>query len=139
MAEESGRSWRRSFNRYVPHGAVVIGLILVLSGLAVVETRIALYSRVIAGVVVIIAGYLYAQHPFLTSERRFTALRGEVERFIDLVRKLNQTAIAIGGGPEYDDVTSELRQCLTRIETLAGKEIATEDLPGGPTGKATES
>lgn len=121
MAEETMRSWRRSFNRYVPHGAVIIGLILILSGLAVVDTPIALYSRVIAGVVLVVAGYLYAQYPFLTSERRYTALRGEVERFIDLVRKLNRTALAIGGGAEYDEVTTALRDCLARIENLAGQ------------------
>jgi hypothetical protein len=122
MAGKARWSWRRTFNRYVPHAAVIIGLILVLSGLAVVDTRIALYSRVIAGVVLVLAGYLYAQHPFLTSERRYTALRGEVENFIDLVRKLNRTAIAIGGGPEYDEVTTAMRECLSRIEKLAGKE-----------------
>lgn len=122
MAEGTGGSWRRGFNRYVPHGAVLIGLILILSGLAVVDTPVALYSRVISGVVLVVAGYLYAQHPFLTSERRYTALRDEVEKFIDLVRRLNRTAIAIGGGPEYDEVTGEMRECVTRIERLAGKE-----------------
>jgi hypothetical protein len=122
MAAKASSTWRRSFNRYVPLGAVIIGLILILSTLAVVDTRSGLYARVITGIVLVMAGYLYGSNPFLTSERRHTALRGEVDIFIDLVRKLNRTAIAIGGGPEFDEVTKAMRESLARMEELAGKE-----------------
>jgi hypothetical protein len=122
MAEKTGSTWRRSFNRYVPLAAVIIGLILLLSNLAIAVTAVGGYVRVIGGVMLVLAGYLYGSHPFLTSERRYTALRGEVDHFIDLVRKLNQTAVAIGGGPEFNEVTQALRESLKRIEELAGKE-----------------
>ncbi len=69
-----------------------------------------------------LAGYLYGSYPFLTSERRYTALRAEVDNFIKLVRQLNRTAIGIGGGPELDEVTTAMRESLERIEKLAGKE-----------------
>ena len=122
MAEKASSTWRRSFNRYVPLGAVLIGLILILSTLAFVDTRSGFYARVIIGIVLVMVGYLYGSNPFLTSERRYTALRGEVDSFIDLVRKLNRTAIAIGGGAEFDEVTTAMRESLERIEELAGKE-----------------
>lgn len=122
MAEKTGATWRRSFNRYGPLMAVIIGLIFILSSLGSVSTQTAFYARVIGGVVFVMAGYFYGSHPFLTSERRYTALRAEVDNFIDLVRKLNRTAIAIGGGPEYDEVTTAMRECLERIEKAAGKE-----------------
>ncbi len=122
MAGKTGSTWRRSFNRYVPLAAVTIGLILILSNLAIDATPTGFYASVISGIVLVMAGYLYGSHPFLTSERRHTALRGEVENFIDLVRKLNRTAIAIGGGPELDEVTAAMRESLKRIEDLAGEE-----------------
>jgi hypothetical protein len=122
MAEKTGSTWRRSFNRYVPLAAVIIGLILILSNLAIAGTAMGTYVRIGGGVLLVMVGYLYGSHPFLTSERKYTALRGEVDHFIDLVRELNQTAVAIGGGPEFEEVTQALRQSLNRIEELAGKE-----------------
>lgn len=122
MEEKTSSTWRRGFNRYAPLAAVIIGLILILSTLPIAATTVGVYGRVIAGVVLVMAGYLYRSRPFLTSERRYTALRGEVDNFIDLVRKLNRTAIAIGGGPEFEDVTLAMRESVKRIEELAGKE-----------------
>ncbi len=122
MAEKSGSTWRRSFNRYVPLAAVIIGLILILSNLAVDATPAGFYATVTGGIVLVMAGYLYGSHPFLTSERRYTALRAEVDNFITLVRQLNRTTVAIGGGPELEEVTTAMRNSLKRIEELAGKE-----------------
>lgn len=122
MAKKTGSTWRRSFNRYMPLAAVIIGLILILSNLAIADAPPGFYARVISGIALVIAGYLYGSHPFLTSERRYIALRAEVDNFITLVRKLNRTAVAIGGGPEFDDVTTAMRESVQRIEELAGKE-----------------
>lgn len=122
MSENTGSTWRRSFNRYVPLAAVIIGLILILSNLAIADAPTGLYARVIGGIVLVMAGYLYGSHPFLTSERRYTSLRGEVDNFISLVRQLNRTAVAIGGGPELNEVTTAMRNSVARIEELAGKE-----------------
>ncbi len=122
MAEKASSTWRRIFNRYGPLAAVFIGLIITLSSLAVADTGTGFYARVVTGVVLVMVGYFYGSHPFLTSERRYTALRSEVDNFIDLVRQLNRTAIAIGGGAEFDEVTTAMRESLERIEELAGKE-----------------
>lgn len=123
MARIANSTWRRGFNRYVPLAVVFIGLLLILSSLAVATPAVADYVRVIGGVVLVIGGQLYGTHPFLTSERKYTALRAEVDNFVDLVRELNRTAVAIGGGPEFDEVTQGLRESLRRIEELAGKEV----------------
>ena len=122
MNRQAMASWRRAFNRYVPLFTVFIGLILILSSLAVVGDRTGFYARVIIGIVLVMAGFLYASHPFMTSERRHLALRDEVENFIQLVRQLNRTAISIGGGEEFDEVKAAMRESLARIEELAGKE-----------------
>lgn len=136
MAEKTNSTWRRDFNRYAPLGAVITGLILVLSSFAVAHTGTPFYARVITGTVLVMAGYFYGSNPFLTSERKFTALRGEVDGFIDLVRRLNQTAIAIGGGPEFDEVTQAMRESLERIEKLAGKVASSR---GGETAASAQS
>jgi len=118
----ASKSWRRGFNRYVPLGVVIVGLLLILSTLTVVDTIPNFYIRVGGGVALVLAGFLYGSNPFLTSERKYSALRGEVDSFIGLVRELNRTAIAIGGGPEFDEVTQAMRESLARMEELAGKE-----------------
>jgi len=122
MAAKANSTWRRGFNRYAPLLSVVIGLILILSTLTGIDTRSGFDVRIIVGVVLVMAGYLYGSRPFLTSERRHTALRSEVDSFIDLVRELNRTAVAIGGGPEFDEVTEAMRRSLERMEEVAGKE-----------------
>lgn len=122
MPNTAKSTWRRTVNRYVPLVGVTIGLVLILSGLAVVDANPELYMRVIIGIVMVVAGYFYAQHPFLSSERKYSGLRDEVDNFVDLVRRLNRTAIAIGGGPEFDELTTAMRASLARIEELAGKE-----------------
>lgn len=123
MPNTAKSTWRRSVNRYVPLVGVTIGLLLVLSGLAEVDANAELYMRVIIGIVLVVAGYFYAQHPFLSSERKYSQLREEVDNFIGLVRRLNRTAIAIGGGPEFENVTTAMRESVARIEELAGQEI----------------
>jgi len=123
MPNTAKSTWRRSVNRYVPLVGVTVGLLLVLSGLAEVDANAELYMRVIIGIVLVVAGYFYAQHPFLSSERKYSQLREEVDNFIGLVRRLNRTAIAIGGGPEFENVTTAMRESVARIEELAGQEI----------------
>ncbi len=123
MPNTAKSTWRRTVNRYVPLVGVTIGLLLVLSGLAEVDANAELYMRVIIGIILVVAGYFYAQHPFLSSERRYSRLREEVDNFVGLVRKLNRTAVAIGGGPEFEEVTTAMRESVARIEELAGQEI----------------
>ena len=122
MPKKATSTWRRTVNRYVPLVGMTIGLVLILSGLAVIDANPELYMRVIIGILLVVAGYFYAQHPFLSSERRYSRLRDEVDNFVDLVRRLNRTAVAIGGGPEFEEVTTAMRESLARIEELAGQE-----------------
>jgi hypothetical protein len=122
MPKRANSTWRRTVNRYVPLVGVTIGLVLVLSGLAGADASPEFYMRVIIGILLVVSGYFYAQHPFLSSERRYSRLRYEVDNFVDLVRRLNRTAVAIGGGPEFEEVTTAMRESLARIEELAGQE-----------------
>ncbi len=128
MGRKGRSSWRRQFTRYGSLAAVIAGLILVLRSFFIGDNASAAwYATVIAGFVLILAGYWYAAHPFLTSERRFLALRAEIDRFIDLARRLNSAATASEAQDEFERAKSAMLESVERMEKLAGKE-------GGPPG-----
>jgi hypothetical protein len=95
---------------------------IVLSSFLFLSNLFAWYATIMIGLLIVLAGFLYGAHPFLTSERRYFALREEVDRFIILVRKLNAAAIAAGGGGEFEQVKAEMLKSVERMAELAGKE-----------------
>ncbi len=127
MGQKGRSSWRRQFTRYGSLAAVIAGLMLVLRSFYIGDTPSAWYTTVIAGFVLILGGYWYAAHPFLTSERRFGALRAEINRFIDLARRLNSAATASEAQDEFERVKSAMLESVERMEKLTRKE-------GGPSG-----
>lgn len=122
MGDQGHGSWRRSFNKYIGLVTAIIGMAIVLSSFLFLRNLFAWYATIMVGLLIVLAGFLYGAHPFLTSERRYFALREEVDRFIDLVRKLNAAAVAAGGGEEFEQVKSEMLKSVERMADLAGKE-----------------
>ncbi len=122
MEEKGRRSWRRTVNQYIGLVTAVVGMAIVLSSFLFLGNLFAWYATIMVGLLIVLAGFLYGAHPFLTSERRFFALREEVDRFIDLVRRLNAAAMASGGGPEFEQVKAEMLKSVDRMAELAGKE-----------------
>jgi len=122
MGDQGHGSWRRSINKYVGLVTAIIGMVIVLSSFLFLSNLFAWYATIMVGLLVVLGGFLYGAHPFLTSERRYFALREEVDRFILLVRKLNAAAIAAGGGPEFEQVKAEMLKSVERMAELAGKE-----------------
>jgi hypothetical protein len=121
MGEQGRGSWRRTINRYVGLVTAIIGMAVVLSSFFFLRNLFAWYATIMVGLLIVLAGFLYGAHPFLTSERRFFELRGEVDRFIDLVRRLNAAAVA-DGGAEFEQAKAEMLRSVERMADLAGKE-----------------
>jgi hypothetical protein len=120
MGEKDHSNWRRTFNRYVGLGAAVVGIAIVLSSFRLLGNPTLWYVSVMVGLLIVLAGFIYGTYPFLTSERRYVALRDEVDRFIALVRRLNLAATR-ESEQEFQRVKSEMAKSVERMAELAGK------------------
>ena len=122
MGEKGRGSWRRMFNRNVGVGATVVGLAIILSSFFVLDNIVAWYATIMIGLLIVLGGFLYAAYPVLTSERRYFALRREVEHFIKLVRKLNDVAKASESEDDVQRIKAKMAESIDRMASLAGKE-----------------
>lgn len=122
MADKGSGGWRRAINKYIGLVTAIAGMGVVLSSFLFLDNLFAWYTTVIVGLLVVLAGFLYGAHPFLTSERRFNALRKEVDGFIGLVRRLNAAATE-SQQEEFEQVKAEMLASVERMTELAGKEI----------------
>lgn len=120
MGEQDRDSWKRKFNKLAPLAAVVAGLLTVLTSFFL-EHPTGWYVTLGVGVIVILVGFWYADHPIFTSTRRHTALRAEVDQFILLVRELNAAA-ARGSQKNVQRVKAAMLESVERMEGVAGKE-----------------
>lgn len=121
MGEKGPSSWRRAFNRYIGLITAIIGLTIVVTSFFFVGNLSMWYLTVMAGLLLAMGGFLYGAHPFLTSERRYSALRREVDRFIGLVRQLNAAASRSDAMEEFERVKDEMMRSVERMSDLAGK------------------
>ncbi len=123
MGEKGKGNWRRTVNRYAGLGSAILGMAIIMSSFLFLDNLFAWYATVIIGLLVVLGGFLYGAHPFLTSERRHFELRAEVDRFIALVRRLNTAAMAAGSEEEFERVKTEMMASVERMAELAGKEV----------------
>ncbi len=122
MGEKGRSSWRRMFNRNIGVGATLVGLAVILSSFFFLENIVAWYATIMIGLLIVLGGFLYAAYPVLTSERRYFALRREVEHFIKLVRKLNDVAKTPESEDDVARIKSKMAESIDRMASLAGKE-----------------
>lgn len=122
MGDKGRGSWRRMFNRNVGVGATVVGLAVILSSFFFLDNIVAWYATIMVGLLIVLGGFLYAAYPVLTSERRYFALRREVEQFIKLVRNLNDAAKASESEADVEKIKSKMAESIDRMASLAGKE-----------------
>jgi hypothetical protein len=130
MGDQGRGNWRRTINKYIGLATAIVGMAIVLSSFLFLRNLFAWYATIMIGLLVVLAGFLYGAHPFLTSERRYYALREEVDRFIGLVRRLNAAAVTSSSGPEFERVKSEMLKSVERMTELAGKEGEPAKTPG---------
>ncbi len=122
MSENSRSSFRRTFNRYISLVASIIGMIIIMSSFLFTGDLLAWYGAVILGLVIVLVGFWYGANPILTSERRYLALRSEVDGFIRLVRRLNTLAVTSGSSEEFQQIKTAMLKSVERMAELAGKE-----------------
>jgi hypothetical protein len=116
----------------------ILGMFTVFA--AVLTPRIAANLQlqiiiVLIGVLMIEAGVLKFTNPFLPSERRYEALREEVDHFIALVRDLNGAAVelrataAIDRQEEVERILLTMHRSVDLMGELAGRQEDIYDVP----------
>lgn len=122
MAETRRSSWRRLVNRRLLFISAIAGMLIVYSSVIVLQDDYARIFAVTTGLIILELGVWYAASPFLTSERRYLALRQEVESFVYLVRDLNRVVVQNAGTEERQRIKSEMLESVERMDQLAGVE-----------------
>ncbi len=123
----------RTLRRWLSIGLPILGMVLVFAAVIAIVDRQYQLGLVILGVLLIEAGVWKLANPFLPSERKYTELRTEVDRFIGLVRELNSAALEArqqNGAEQWDryrQVLATLHDSVDRMGELAGKELGEEE------------
>lgn len=128
-------SWRRTVNRLVPIVLTVLGMVLVFSGVIVFfDNDYAQIAAITAGFFVFLLGSWYRFNPILTGERRYLALRGELDRFIGLVRGLHRTALEGASLEDLQRARVGMHESVERMAAVAAREGPGDEpaaTPGG--------
>ena len=118
----------RRLRRAVELGLPVVGVVLVLSAVVFFPRSLLVQlGIVLVGLVLIEAGIWNLASPVLPSERKFVALRREVDGFILLVRRLNRATLALASDPTATnrakllEVRDEMLESVRRMEEAAGR------------------
>lgn len=125
MSGRDNGNWRRPFNRWAPLGLAGVGMVVV--GLSITVQNLALwFTLILVGLFLILGAFWYKDNPFLTSERRYYALRSEVAHFVGLVRKLNSAARQADRGA-LEQVKEQMHRSVERMVEVADREESDAD------------
>lgn len=117
----------RTVRRGIEVGLPIAGTIVVFAAILLLIDPVAQIAVAAIGVLMIQAGIWKLTQPILPSERRFQALRREVDEFIALVRRMNAAALTVkeADSPEtralFQETRDRMRESLERMAELAGK------------------
>ncbi|MGH7467062.1 MAG: hypothetical protein ACRENP_03655 [Longimicrobiales bacterium] len=120
----------RGLRKALEIGLPIAGTVLVFAAVVLVYNLTAQIILVLIGLLMIDAGIWKLTAPLFPNERRYKALRDEVDRFIHLVRRLNTAALSMrehdsaAARTAFQDAVNALHHSVGKIEQLAGK---TED------------
>ena len=120
-------SWRRAINRHIAPVSAIVGIVVVFLAVMFVDDDVTTLGLISAGLLVMQAGVWYMANPLLTSERKNTALRSEVDAFIGLVRALDQHAARADASEELEQVRASMHASVDRMTELAGAPAQTDD------------
>jgi hypothetical protein len=111
----------------------ILGMGLIVGAILLVRSIYSQLAVVLVGLMCIELGVWQLAHRLLPNDRRFHALRRELDAFVECSRQLNQAALAIqiNDTPEqraaFDDLRRALHQSVDGIAEVVGKRQ--EDLP----------
>ncbi len=117
----------RKLRKTLDVGLPIGGTLLVFAAVVLVYNLTLQIILVLIGLLMIDAGIWKLTKPLLPNERRYNALRSEVDHFIDLVRRLNDASVSM---KEHDTPTSRvaiqdavnaLHDSVGKIERVAGQ------------------
>lgn len=117
----------RVLRRILDIGLPLAGVVTILSAVLFLQEIRGQIAVVMIGIILIEAGVWKLAHQLLPNDRQFHHLRSEIDTFIQLCRKLNDTALKVKSTyseenqKKFDDVRDELQQSLDRITEVAGK------------------
>lgn len=126
------RHLRKGFDIGLP----LIGVMIILGAvlfLREIRTQIAV---VMVGIVLIEAGVWKIAHQLLPNDRRYYALRYEINALIALSRDLNEAALAtkVEDTPEnqraFDEIREAMHRAIDQISDVAGRTA--KELPPNP-------
>jgi hypothetical protein len=104
-----------------------IGVLLVIGAVLWLRDLRWQMVLVVGGLLLVEIGVWTCAQSILPNERKFRALRVEVDAFIRLVRQLNTAAMAVKENPSpehqetFEDVREAMRQAVERMADVAGK------------------
>lgn len=108
-------------------GLPVLGIVLILGSILVLPNIYNRLAVVLVGIICIQIGMWQLAHRFLPSERRFHALRRELDAFVECCHQLNQAALAIKMDETseqqaaFNDIHRALHESVELIAEVAGK------------------
>ncbi len=117
-------SARRKLMRYMPVILATAGMSIVYGAMAplyYIQGSSIRFITAALGILMLLVAMWFASNPFLTNERQYIALRAEVDRFIGLVRQLNNATVG-GEAGEVERSKSEMHVSVDRMAELAGQE-----------------
>ena len=118
---------RDSTHKMIEQVSPFLGAAVVLAGVALCDDRTWQLVAAVAGLLITQAGRLQLGRPVYSIDRRFQALRKEVDHFILLVRRLNAAALGVKemDSPSTRQVVEStqerMRESFDRMALLAGR------------------
>jgi hypothetical protein len=121
----------RTIRKIIEMGLPIVGMVVVFGAILLPTINLNLQIQVVitlVGILMIEAGVWKLTSPFLPSERKYNALRRQVDGFIDLVRQLNNAAVEAESGEQSEssktvpEVLDTMHASVDRMGTLAGHE-----------------
>jgi hypothetical protein len=128
--QKANRSSRRTLLNLIQTILPFSGVLVVVGAVFFLRDLRWQMAIVVVGLLLVEAGVWKVAQNIFPSERKFHALRFEVDEFMRLVRQLNTTALALmeTPSPEHqqalENVRSAMQQSVERMAEVAGKTDA---------------
>src|SRR5688500_4227053 len=117
----------RQMRKYLDLGLPLIGSFLVFTAVLTVTAPVTQVLVAALGLLLIQSGVMKLTQAFVPNERKYIALRREVDYFILLVRRLNAAALGVKEVDNADTraafaaIQQRMRESEDRMAQLAGK------------------